>query len=106
MPNWRSGLTFTKDPSDVFDYKFDFKALANGTGSSNWLDTSETISTRTVTVSTGLTKDSDTITDTNTSVTVWVSGGTAGAEYTIACKIVTSASRTIERTITIAIDQL
>lgn len=91
------GAWSPKDPSDIKDYKFDFAALTNGTGSTDFLDSGETISTRTVTVETGLTKDSDSITDTNTSVTVWVSGGTDKTDYLVTCQIVTSASRTIEK---------
>lgn len=86
-----------KDPDDVDTYKFDFKALANGKGLTNFLATGETISTRTVTVDSGITKNSDSLTDTSTSITVTLSGGTNGADYVIACKITTSASRTIER---------
>ena len=94
---------FIKDPNAVLDYKFDWAPLTNGAegGTSDWLASGETISARTITVSTGLTKDSDSLTDTNTSVTVWLSGGTDGQNYTVACKIVTSDSRTDERTITI-----
>ena len=94
---------FTKDPQAVLDYKFDWKALTNDTGSSDWLATSETISSKTVTASSGITVDSSSITDTNTSVTVWLSGGTVGVEYTVTCQIVTSAGRTDERTITIRV---
>jgi hypothetical protein len=95
--------TFIKDPDAVLDYKFDWAASTNATGDSDWLASGETISTATVTVSSGLTKDSDSITDTNTTVTVWLSGGTAGNIYTVACKVVTSGSRTDERTITIEV---
>ena len=94
---------FTKDPNAVLDYVFDWAASTNGTGSSDWLATAETISTKTITSTTGITVDSSSITDSNTSVTVWLSGGTAGVNYEIACKIVTSASRTDERTITIMV---
>ena len=82
---------FNKDPDAVLDYAFDW---------SSWLATGETISTRTITVDTGLTQPS---TDTESSgiVTVWLSGGTANNTYDVACKIATSASRTDERTITI-----
>lgn len=87
---------FTKDPNSVLDYKFSW---------ASWLATGETIASKTVTVSpTGLTADSSTITDTNTSVTVWLSGGTAGKTYDVACKIVTSASRTDERTMRIVVE--
>jgi hypothetical protein len=95
--------TYIKDPSAVLDYKFDWKALTNGNGTSDWLAAAETISTRTVTVGSGITKDSDSITDTSTSVTVWLSGGTHGNDYTITCRIVTSAGRTDERSITIRV---
>lgn len=92
---------FTKDPAAVLDYKFDWKALTNGSGSSDWLASGETISARTITADTGITVDSSSITDTNTSVTVWLSGGTVGSNYVVACKIVTSAGRTDERSIVI-----
>jgi len=82
---------FFKDPDAVLDYAFDW--------SENWLESAETISSHTITVSTGLTKDSDSESD--GVVTVWLSGGTAGTVYTVACKIVTSLSRTDERTATI-----
>ena len=96
---------FLKDPDATLDYKFDWKAETNGSGDSDWLDTDETISTKTVTVDDGITKDSDALGDTNTSVTVWLSGGTAGVDYEVACKIVTSASRTDERTMKIQVRQ-
>ena len=100
--------TFIKDPNAVLDYKFDWAPLTNGTGSSNWLQVAETISTATITISpsvatTGLTKDSQSITDTNTSVTVWLSSGTDYTDYQVACKIVTNAPRTDERTMTICV---
>ena len=84
--------TFPKDPDAVLDYKFDWK-------SENWLGAAETITARTVTVETGLTKDSDS--EAAGIVTVWLSGGTAGESYSVACEIVTSDLRTDERTIQI-----
>lgn len=96
---------YLKDPNAVLDYKFDWKALTNGSGDSDWLAVGETISTRVVTVDVGLTKDSDSITDANTTVTVWLSGGTPNVDYNVACKIVTSAGRTDERTVTIRVMQ-
>ena len=84
-----------KDPTGKLDFKFDWAASTNGSGNTDWLDTDggETISTKTVTVDDGITKVSDALTDTNTSVTVWLSGGTDGADYEVACKIVTSDTR-------------
>ncbi len=83
---------YLKDVNAVLDWEFDW---------SDWLTGAETISSRTVTVQTGLTKDSDTAS--TTAVLVWLSGGTAGSTYTVACRIVTSASRTDERTIRISV---
>lgn len=97
---------FYKDPNAVLDFKFDWRALTNGSagGVSDWLASGETITERTVTVQSGLTKDSDSLTDSNTSVTVWLSGGTEGETYTVTCRIVTSAGRTDERTIYIRVE--
>lgn len=81
---------FIKDPNAILDYAFDW---------SGWLETGETISSHVVTVGTGLTKDSDS--ESSGIVTVWLSSGTAQAHYAIACKIVTSSSRTDERTVVI-----
>ena len=93
---------FSKDPAAVLDYTFDWAALTNGTGKSDWLASGETISSYTVTADAGITKNSDT--NTSTTVTVWLSGGTIATRYKIVCQIVTNFSRTDERTITIAIE--
>ena len=79
-----------KDTDAVLDYVFDW---------SNWLESGETISSHTITVESGITVDSSS--ESGGLVTVWLSGGTSGSNYTVACKIVTSASRTDERTILI-----
>jgi hypothetical protein len=63
----------------------------------------ETISSATVTVESGITKDSDSITDSDRTVTVWLSGGTADNEYTVTCQIETSLSRTAERSMFIRV---
>ena len=81
---------FIKDPDAVLDYTIDW---------SSWLASGETISSHTITVETGIAKDSDSESD--GAVTIWLSGGTAGERYDIACKIVTNAARTDERTIII-----
>lgn len=92
-----------KDPSAVLDYVFDWKPRTHGVSgaTSDWLATGETISSYTVTAETGLTKDSDSESD--GVVTVWLSGGTAGENYKVACKITTTAGRTDERTIWIKV---
>ena len=83
---------YMKDPDAVLDFAFDW---------SDWLATSETISSHVVTVDTGITKDSDS--ESSGIITVWLSGGTAGNDYNVACKIVTNANRTDERTMTIKV---
>ena len=81
-----------KDPSAVLDYVFDW---------TEWLATGETITDHTITADTGITVDSST--EDTGKVTVWLSGGTAGQNYKVACKITTSAGRTDERTIWIKV---
>lgn len=85
-------LSNIKDPSAVLDWMFDW---------SDWLASGETITDHTITVDTGITKDSST--EAAGKVTVWLSGGTAGENYKVACLIVTSAGRTDERTIWIKV---
>jgi len=95
--------TFIKDPDAVLDYKFDWKALTNGSGTSDWLATAETINTFTIDADSGITVNSSAKSDADTSVTVWLSGGTAGTDYAVRCEIVTSLTRTDERTMTIQV---
>lgn len=85
-------IDFTKDPDDVLDYSFDWSA---------WLATSETISTSDWTPSAGIVVDSET--NTTTTTTVWLSGGTAGQPYTVTNRITTNQARTVDRTMTIRV---
>jgi len=101
-----------KDPDAVLDYKFDWKALTNGTGTSDWLAAGETITAAfTVAVTGGaggasdLTINSSARADANTSVNVWLSKGIAGTEYGVRCRIVTSAARTDDRTMRIKVEE-
>lgn len=81
---------YTKDPDAVLDYKWDW---------SSWLAAGETITTSTVTVPAGITKDS--ATNTTTTATVWLSGGTKDTDYAVTNRIVTNQGRTDDRSITI-----
>jgi len=92
---------FKKDPNAVLDYKQDWATNTNQSTGTDWLASGETITAATVTADSGLTVDSDSITDTNTSVTFWLSGGTAGTEYNVVVHITTSASREDDRTMVI-----
>lgn len=85
---------YEKDPDAVLDFSFDW---------SDWLADGETISTYVVTVADGLTKDSDA--QASGVVTHWLSGGTVGTNYSVACKVTTNQGRTDERTDTICIRQ-
>ena len=76
--------SFFKDPSDVLDYVVDYV---------HWLAAdSDTISTSTWSVETGITIDSET--ETATAATVWLSGGTAETRYLVTNTIVTAGGRT------------
>lgn len=89
----------TKDPQAVLDYTFDWRAYTNGTGKTDWLATGETINTKTITATTGITVNSSALSDSDTSVTVWLSGGTADRDYVVGCKITTDGGRTDKRSI-------
>jgi hypothetical protein len=85
--------SFIKDPNAVLDYTIDW---------STWLE-GDTISTSDWTVPTGLTEASDS--NTTTTATVWLSGGTAGQEYTVTNRIVTAGGRTEDRSIYIRVEE-
>ena len=81
-----------KDPSAVLDYVFDW---------TGWLAAGETITDHTITADRGITVESST--EDAGKVTVWLSGGTAGINYKVACLVETSAGRTDERTLWIRV---
>lgn len=85
---------YVKDPDANLDYGFDW---------SDWLATAETISSVFWTVPTGITNTDEDFTDTTASI--WLSSGTVGTSYSVACKITTSAGRVDERTMTIRVKQ-
>jgi hypothetical protein len=84
---------FVKDPSAVLDYAWDW---------ATWLGV-DTIAESTVTAGSGLTLDSSS--NTTTKVTAWLSGGTAGVEYDVTCRVVTAGGRTDERTIAVRVEE-
>jgi len=96
MPN-----TFLKDPDATLDYQWDWAASTNSTGDTDWLASGETISSFTLTVPTGISVS--TSSESSGAVTVYLSGGTAGSDYDVACKITTSVGRIDERTITLKV---
>lgn len=94
-------MQFLKDPDAVLDYLFDWASNTNSNGTTDWLQSGETITDHTITATTGITVDSSALVNTATSVVAWLSGGTAGTKYNVTCHIVTSAGREDDRTIVI-----
>jgi len=86
---------YEQDASDDLDYQMNW---------ADWLGT-DTISTSTWTVPAGITQSTP-ATNTTTTATVWLSGGTAGRTYTIANKIVTAGGRTAERSFQVKVTNL
>ena len=85
---------FIKDPDAVLDYQWQW---------ASWLATGDAIDTATVTADTGLVVDSSTAT--SDTVTAWLSGGTAGENYRVTCRITTDGGRIDDRTATIKVRQ-
>jgi hypothetical protein len=76
-----------KDPDAVLDYGFNWAP---------WLD-GDTISASTWTADTGITAVSPSNTTTTTSI--WLTGGTDGAEYMVRNHITTTGGRSEDRTL-------
>lgn len=81
-----------KVPNAVLDYQLNWD---------KWLDTDETITASTWTVSAGITMSDSANTD--RTATVILSGGTAGQPYTATNQVTTSGGRTDERTLKIRV---
>ncbi len=91
---------FIKDPDSVLSYTLDW----NGGAPGPWLATGETISTSAWTLSgTGIIEDSDS--NTNTTTSIIVSEGVAGEDYELTNRITTSNSQTVDRTIRIKVQE-
>ena len=107
----------SKDPSDVQVYYFiwcDIDGTNDGSATDNGALQGETISSRTVTVPSGITKNSDAVAAVtirgvsygiNTVVSVVLSGGTADTDYDILCEVVTSGGRTLQKTLVVPVRQ-
>lgn len=79
---------FDKDPNAILDYQWDW---------ADWLAVGETISTAVFTVPTGLTLSSQS--NTTTTATAFLSGGTVDDGYKVTCRITTNQGRTEDRSI-------
>lgn len=80
---------YIKDPDAVLDYEIDW---------ATWLG-DDTISASEWTVPAGITKDSDS--NTTTTATIWLSGGTVETTYALVNHITTTAGRENDQTIKI-----
>ena len=92
---------YLKDPSAVLDWVYNWNDSSGG--KTPWLETGETIFSFVITADSGITVDNST--ESGGKITVWLSGGTAGQNYKVACLITTSAGRTDERTIWIKVTE-
>lgn len=79
--------SFVKDPNEVADYVRDWSAILGA----------DTIATSTWTPDTGITVNSSS--NTTTTATVWLSGGTDGTNYGVLNRIVTAGGRTHDFTL-------
>jgi len=83
-----------KDPDALLDYTVDWV-------SGGWLGGDTITGTPVWTVPAGLTKAAQT--NTTTTATVWLSGGTPFVDYEVACRITTTQGRIDERTMIISV---
>ncbi len=92
--------TFIKDPDAALSYTLDW----DGASSGPWLSTGDTISATAWTLSsTGISGSTDS--NTNTTTTINVSGGTAGEDYDLTNRITTANGLITDRTIRIKVQE-
>ncbi len=85
---------FEKDADAVLDYTIDWQ---------DYLVTDDTISESDWVVPAGLTEDS--CSQTSTTTTIWLSGGTEGETYEVTNRIVTAGARTDDRTFVVVVQK-
>lgn len=89
----------TKDPDEVLDYQIDWLGDASERGPLYGLD--DAIANSLWVVPAGITKESDVFDD--GSVTIWLSGGTAGETYELLNRITTDDGRVFDQTVKIKV---
>lgn len=82
---------YTKDPDAVLDYVFDWSSFLGA----------DTITSVSWGIPAGIT--SVTTSNTTTTATIWLSGGTLNTRYAIRNRIITTGGRTNDRTIYIKV---
>ncbi len=95
----------TKDSAEVLDYAIDWdRSSASAASGTGWLASGETIVTSTWAVPTGITQTTPAPSITGgKSTTIWLSGGTTGARYTLTNHVTTSQGRQGERSFNVDI---
>lgn len=91
-------MRILKDPLAVLDFKVDW---ASEEKPGPWLAVNEEITASEWVIPAGITGSNESSTE--TTATVWLSGGTLGASYNIRNKITTNQGRTDVRTYEIAV---
>lgn len=89
-----AGYYIEKDPNDVLDYVVDWSLFLNG----------DTISASVWVIPGGITQG--TASNTTTTATTILSGGTAGSTYTVANRITTAGGKTAERSFRVVVKDL
>ena len=91
---------FSKDPSAILDYGLEWRS---------WLSQGDELATATWTV-TGADDELVVLSEggrapsvSDTAAKCWLSGGTPGTTYRLACRVTTTGGRVDERSITIAV---
>lgn len=87
-----------KDPADVLDYSLDWNDQLQ------LVTPADTIAAVVWTVPAGLTAGAQY--HAAGVATTWISGGTAGTDYRVTCRVTTSAGRVIERTVALYVREL
>jgi hypothetical protein len=83
-----------KDPNEVLDYQLRWtKRIPDG----------DAITSSTWVLPDGITKQSDTFTDTTT--TIWLTGGEDGETYTLTNRVVTTEGRTMDQSVSLKVKE-
>lgn len=99
-----SNKKWVKDPSANLYYIFDFAQNTNKNGyDGDYLQTGEELSSATILTDDGISASDVSIIKANTQVQFYLTGGTAGSEYNVTCRITTTNNNIDEYTKTIKI---
>ncbi len=99
-----SSKKWIKDPSANLYYVFDFAQNTNKNGyDGDYLQEGEELSEASIIADDGISASGVSLVSANTQVRFYLTGGTAGSEYNVTCRITTSQNNVDEYTKTIKI---